>query len=476
MSDVIKFKTKVTVAGESRYLEFFQASIGIGTQHWPCVKLVTHKPVDAENSMLTLTSKDIADDMEKRQKLVFSDRSSSDASVSIQVEGDGDNKFSFDGVLSGPAYSFSSHNVELSDQVIPLYTKINFLNLSIYKVIDDTSLVFDSPSLFGAGAVKTICELTAGMVKKWMDEVPAQFQNSPISEFLEAQHEVNGKVVKYWTELLDNSNESFGWKNIKEYLGGDYDRKLRETIANLTAQSSGTFSTVIDRFAEEFQCIYVPSWSSIGTYVSKKSLFENSEDLSVAPISLTINTANGFGLLPTAYLGIESPDVGQDTGRKHSQKRLIVCVPAENKGKGQMIRMIGPRWLQSGLHIGKAPNGAYSVAPDASKVEEHRKAAEQGTVEAQKKAAKGMEEFGLCAYAYLSLADSKAEINMPINFKLQVGKRYAIQNSKGELLFTGLLAHLTHTISTKSRNPVANTVASFTHIEVGSFKLPGVPH
>lgn len=475
MSDVIKFDASdIEVNGEKRYLEFFQATIGIGTAHWPYIKLVTHKKQDAEQKLMALTSADIAEDMQARQAVIFNERGDSDVSVKISVEDGNDNRFEFDGLVVGPSYSFSAHNVELADQAIPSYTKINFLNLSIYKDQANTVKNYDGAQL---QIEKTICNMAKKQMEYWMANSASIFSQSPVKQYLEAQHKVNKNVKKYWEELLENSNSTFGWKDIQNYLKGNSDAGLRETLANIATQSAGTFSTVIDRFAEEFQCIYVPGWDNIGYFKSKKDLYANAKDLVVNPISLTINTSNGFGLLPTAYVGIESPDSIINTTEQAAQSKLFVCVPKENEGKGQMIRLLGPKWLSAQRIISNVKEDSEKKrrsGADVGTVEADNKATYEGVSAMQENISRGMIEYGECAYAYLSLADSKAEITMPINFKLKIGERYNVKNTDGKTLFEGLLAHVTHTLSTKSRSPLAHTTALFTHIEIGAFKLPGV--
>lgn len=476
MSKITTFDVEnVSINGEFRYLEFFQASIGIGTQHWPCIKLVTHKERQAEQELLALTSEDVANDMKARQAAIFSERYKPDVNISISVkDNNNNNKFDFNGLMVGPTYSFSAHNVELADQAIPDYTKINFLNLSIYKDHADTAANFDYPSLDIAG---TICNMAIGQVDKWMEKAWAIFARSPVKEYLRAQHSVNQKVKTYWEQLLRNSNGTFGWNDVNLYLKDSSDYKLRETIANIATQSSGTFSTVIDKFAEEFQCIYVPGWNSIGKFKSKKALFANPKDLIVNPISMTINTSNGFGLLPTAYVGVETTDSTIDTTQNSVQSKTFICVPEENVNTGQMIRILGPKWLQEGtvtIEVVEQEQLEQSRGPDVANIEEDRKSVYADVKKIRKQVASGLHEYGLCAYTYLSLADSKAEITMPINFKLEIGERYKVQNKDKKTLFTGLLAHVTHVISTKSKSPMAHTTATFTHIEIGDFELPGV--
>lgn len=474
-SNMLTFDTSVTINGEERYLEFFQATIGVGTQNWPCIQLVTHKAQDAENGMLRLSSGDIAKEMAGRQAVLFEERNNTDAH--IKILGDNNNNFEFEGFTSGPSYSFSAHNVELSDSIIPEYTKINFLNLSIYKDIINTDAEIARPTL---DETNTICMLAKAMTEKWMKE-HAQGPNSTLTDdAIRVQHDINNRFIDYWNSLLTNSDENFGWKNIKKITATIKDTALKRTLWSIMCQSSGSFSTVIDRFAEEFQCLYVPGWTDIGVFLSRQDLYKNPVQLKVDPISLSFNSANGFGLMPTSYLGIENAHALINTDDQgFLRTNRYICVPRGNVGRGgQVIRMLGPNWMPPVVPMSAAPTGSNTdflppvisnIAKQLVKTENLQKLWESGVQDC-------VYEWGVAAYTYLSLVDSTAEIYVPLNFNLQIGKRYEVVNQNGDTLFKGFLNKLTHTLSTKSRSQMATTAAQFSHIEIGDFQLKSVMH
>lgn len=475
---MLSFDTSVTINGEERYLEFFQATIGVGTQNWPCIQLVTHKAQDAENGMLRLSSGDIAKEMSARQSVLFEERNDTDASIKILSNLNGTpNNFEFEGFTSGPSYSFSAHNVELSDSIIPEYTKINFLNLSIYKDKINTDASIARPTL---QETKTICKLTAAMVEKWMKEHSQGPQGALNDDAIRVQHDINKRFVDYWSSLLNNSDENFGWKNIEKITATIGDTSLKRTLWSIMCQSSGSFSTVIDRFAEEFQCLYVPGWNDIGVFLSRQDLYKNPERLKVDPISLSFNSANGFGLMPTSYLGIENAHAVINTDDQNFYRfNRYICVPRGNVGRGgQVIRMLGPNWMPPVVPMSAAPTGSNTEqqAPIISRIEKHIDKVVNLMKQWESNVQDCVQEWGIAAYTYLSLVDSTAEIYVPLNFNLQIGKRYEVVNQNGDTLFKGFLNKLTHTLSTKSRSPMATTAAQFSHIEIGDFQLKSVMH
>jgi hypothetical protein len=67
-----------------------------------------------------------------------------------------------------------------------------------------------------------------------------------------------------------------------------------------------------------------------------------------------------------------------------------------------------------------------------------------------------------------------ASVTIPLDFRIQPGKRYTVQNSKGKPLFSGYLIAITHSVTTENKGQALTTL-DFSHIMAGDFKLPGIP-
>ena len=77
-------------------------------------------------------------------------------------------------------------------------------------------------------------------------------------------------------------------------------------------------------------------------------------------------------------------------------------------------------------------------------------------------------------YAYSALRNSTADVTIPIDLSLEVGKLYDLRTTAGNI-GTGFLSQVTHHVKTtgsQKSQGVAITSLRFTHVEFTGFSLP----
>lgn len=469
-------KIKATIDGKERWVTRLTAHIEVGASSWPAVEIVTHKPKDAYSKAEQLATTDVAKDMGKRQNKMFSERSQADVNIRITVPEDPDaGSFTFKGLISGPVYTFGPYSVSQSDTCVPEYALVESLSYSIYSP-DLQSLQQEQadPCLDDSG---TICALINDMQHKLrQDYSPDSKDDSADKQYTEAQHKINEKVAKHFEDLLHNSagEKKFGWEKILDALK-DNDCNLRRVIWTILLQTPGPFSSVIERIAEAFMCIYVPEWDDIGRFVNKYNLFNKTEELELVICGIYINTASGFGLLPTGFVGVNSPYLMPGTVPQEASKHFVVY-PKENaeQGRGIMHQTLGPAWITEEIATEEGSpqdierEQGVEVTEAESKVKEIKKSDE----EVAKRNLTVLEEWGKAQYIHLALAKSQVQVQVPLTFKPKVGKFYRVRAKGKGNLFKGVLTGITHNISVDGNTPAAATLLEFSYVQMEGFSLP----
>ena len=478
----LTIKCKATINGEQRYVTGLIASISVDG-FWPTVTLITHPKKDAETKAMEMGTSDVAKEMGKIQKKIFQSRSSPDCTVNVSVEGDSSaGSFSFKGLLIGGSYGFSAYNVEKTDSAVPDYALISALSYSVYKqhiVHGDDG----TKPEFSGDIANFIKECGEELEKSWQDNKNNEGRVS--YKVAKTQHQVNQKAKKFFNQLMQASsgNDKIGWENAKEVLqqaemGGDVE--LRRRVMDILLNSDGPFETTISQLAEEFQCIYVPTWEKIGYFKNRRNLLKNKKSLSVDVIQLQLEATNGRGLFPIKYAAV-CPMLPEEWKLDEGPADFIAA-PEENvKEGGSMLRTQGPLWVTASatqLAIdsqGKeAPRRKKSLK--VNKAKQVPKKATKKLKNAYEKLLDVFKEWGEAEYVYQSLAGSRATIVTTLNFKPEVGNFYSVKSKSGGEILSGLLAGITHFITTgNGKGPNCYTELHFSHIQLSGFTLPGAP-
>ena len=478
-------EVEATVMGQKVYVTHIHASISTGASSWPNITMTIYPP-GAEKQALKPTHESIIQDMAEWQRKMFSVRDGAEVTIKISVKNDPDaGVFSFRGFITGPEYNISGYGmISLSIKCIPEYAQVDAMTYSIY-----------TPPV-AAGPLQSMCNLTnSGTICNYINDKQRELRTKYTPDFSagevdrtsrEAQHTLNNKVVKYFEELLtaSDSEECFGWTDILENLKRN-DKNLTSTINQLLITTIGPFCGVIDKTAEVFGCLYVPTWENIGYFKNKYNLMQNPEPLEVDTIGMGISAVSGYGLLPPGYVGVMSPYYTH-TALAMGETTHFVCYPKEHaqEGVGALYQTMGPVWVNDIVVAAEMAGAEASAAAASDSGSKRKKGADPDNVQEviesdteskeqeAKAAASILEKWGKSTYINISLAKSTVSMNIPLTFKPQVGKYYAVRTKEGTELFTGLLSHMNHAIQVAQNNAHASTQLEFTHVQLHGFELP----
>lgn len=486
MSDkAVTIRCNAKVNGEDRYVSGFVAQIGVGN-FWPTLNLETHPKEDAENKAVKLSSSDVTKEMGKVQKTMFEDRTSPDCTLNVSVDGEDAGSFDFRGLLIGGTYHFQAGSIAKEDAAIPDYAAVSAINYSLYKWNGPAyNTPVGKPQLKDEGTIPKFIKACMDMLYKSWPKCCKAKKKSIEHKVAERQHELNGKLKHYAEELLEKSEDTFGWKEAVELLKnpgkGVSDRELRQRVVDILTGASGPFETVIMQIAEEFQLVYIPEWTKIGVFKNKGDLIKEKEPLEVDIVNIAIQTSNGNSFFPIRYVAVCPPAKAVYNG---SDKQVnFVAAPEEGvKSGGSMLRSPGPQWISgpiAGQAVAKGGDSAPRRKPkckvaSGKKVPKSVQEPEKNYLDTVYDTLKKWAEN---EYVYQALSGSTVRLTIPVNFNVELGKCYEVKSkSGGGKLFTGLLEHISHSVGTgNGRSPQAYTTLSFGIVQLPGFELPGAP-
>lgn len=453
---------------------------------YPSITMAHHVSKKAESSAVEVTSNDICKEVGQKQKKIFTTRKKGQEDFDVTATVDGGGKLTFKGFSSNPTYNFSAFNVSISDTGVASYSGMDVLNYSIYPAIDDANIRSIKPDLTDkTSLVDIILEVESKIYGNWSEEAYEEKTEDQKHNAIKC-HEFNTEFRSYFIELLEASRDTIGWDKIGDYMKelAGLGEKLKERIWTILANASGSFSVVIQQLCSEFQLLYVPEWNKPGKLVNRNKLFDNPENLKLDIVALAMSGGASQGLLPTRFVAVQpvAYDSTNNIRSIDSPTLDYIACPKELQEGGTAIQRRGPLWLPydaanynstaKAPKDGSAPKKKKGPVINAAK-EQVQKAADE-TKKREEVMGNALYEWGMSEYLWLSLASSVASVTIPLDFRIQPGKRYTVQNSKGKPLFSGYLIAITHSVTTESKGQALTTL-DFSHIMAGDFKLPGIP-
>ena len=76
-------------------------------------------------------------------------------------------------------------------------------------------------------------------------------------------------------------------------------------------------------------------------------------------------------------------------------------------------------------------------------------------------------------YYWQALGQTSCVVNCEFR-NIQIGRSYVVRSGDGKRLFTGFLYGITHNIVSEVDSAAATTVLNFSHIRMGTAKIPGI--
>lgn len=439
-----------------------------------------HKSSDAKSSATDITSADIFKAMGERQTKSFTDTPDT-TSAEIKLKDSEKGSVEFKGTTSAPTYAFSAGSVDLSELVQPDYAVLNSLDLTCYPVgTQDIDEVEENPPDSIAEYIDKLMDLVMEKGAEKIEDIKGKVSK----ESAKKQDQINQKVKKFAKELFKNSVDTFGWDGVTAKLkesGGV--KQLKERIlSSLTIRGGGFFNNII-RLAEEFQCVYVPEFDNVGKLINRKKLFEDKKDLKLHIIQLHAH-AGSVGMFPVRGVAVVGVPLITDYDEVESTDTYHALYPEDvgDRPGGSMMQVQGPQWLPSSgwsddaiptVKNGKSSSTVQKNKMDAASAKTAVDQLDSNTKEQKENKEHILKDWAENEYYWQALGQSYADITTELNVTPELGKCYSVKGDKGAI-FTGILSSVQHKVMSSVDNCTAETHLHFSHVIMGSAKIPGI--
>lgn len=388
------------------------------------------------------------------------------SSFSGSISGDG-GSLKFSGFEVGPSMSLSVGAVSPMFHAIHATGSLQRLDASIYAAAD-----VPMEDIVSSDAVSRITQVLERVVEYWIKTTyPKLADKAKVA--VSQIHDANTSALKILRKILDNSDgsEIDGLGELSKTVG-TVNRAVNNYIASsLTAPSgNGGYLGNLLSLAQTFGMLYAPTIGASGengSLVNVRNALDAPEDLDVDSITMT-----GTVRLPEIpYTHVVVPYA--PTASVHH----AFVDKSETMVGGQIVR--GAVKYPSGAVTGNpyvAPpppflTGAFTNANEGMsygrKLSQGKAHNAVETLDrlmtAQADAVrKYMTGYARDIFARVHMEHAQAGCTIPFNSKAEVGKAFKV-SCNGEL-FTGILASVTHSVSSAEFGPAAYSQLQFSHV------------
>lgn len=355
------------------------------------------------------------------------------------------------------------------------------LRTDIYTGTRDSWRADNNP---GSASVATrLKELTELIIKDWQDEAggdPSELS----ADVKKTIHEQNGPRLKLWYRLLDDSVSTTEIEPLGKLKAGNeaVNAGVNGWMVALLRSSKQNFMSVIQAFASAFHLIYQPPSSDfpVGRLIKLTDLLLSapkaisvmvvSEDLTAGPVrTLPLRKVIITGVATTDYR--ETGDMKD--GAVTSGSSNVVEFP---KGPflGGSIQSFGmPPYLPSPIRTSPAglnPNAGLTGDNYDSNLNALVGGANLFITE---------HVVAMCEYharglfANLTLSNSQATLRCELDLRFEAGKYYkvaATRESGEDVIFTGIVIGVTHSLVSQQDSPSATSEINFAYVQAEGFK------
>ena len=442
---------------------------------FPRVSVRYHDQGDT-NKARKAVPENLASKLASDQRTMFESATSAQVSVYDGIGG----RLGFSGYQVNSSYEIMTGGIGYSAGIVHSSAALDTLQTSIYRFGNTQHRTAADTPAGGTTYSSWISATLERMITDWQDHI----ENGNLDELSKATavraHANNELGLRAFRAVLAASED----ENPKlEALGTDYTFKetLSSAIFNMLTGSYGSFLQTVHQFGLQFQTVYIPSASDgYGKYVLTSSLVENPLEKSVNIIRMTLS-AGSKSILPVTQVmaqGLPTDSWRPDVVRFSAMPGLSVFPPNVTSGRVYVVSV--PSWLPTDTKPLYNQSQQGKLPPDPASYEdkrtlqdkEHREMLDTTVREA-------IDEWTKNIYVDMALADSVAQLHVPLNFSWEIGKVYKIssEGAKGQgskNLFTGFLAGISHSLSSLHDAPQAYTSLMFTHVQGEGFTLPGL--
>ncbi len=422
------------------------------------------------------------------QAVIFTARPDPDSTITIE---DGQkHTLAFKGYLSNPSYRVGPGDVGAVRNVTHESVKLSGYRGNIYTFSpsqrdgvgsgDESTMPFMEFKSSNLGT--RFMEVLDFQIARW--QASDKSAEAPFSrEVKEAWHTLNQGIYPDLQKVMQNSKGAV-WDTFEAMLPSDH-YKVSSFVREVILQQSDTFFSNLSLFEEGFQFQFVPSFTpdgGLGQFVSWYDIGRAPGAALSLPITSFQLSAGDKNFLPVTHVFLGGSLCqrwrgSSGYGQGPVPTPTLVAWPETPYAGGKILSNSGPPWLdqvepdpeqgfqtqadsQDGLDLDSYQSGRASVNKFIGEITD--------TVKAPI-----LKDWARNLYSFAALANSTTTFSIPLDVSIFPGQRYRVSNMKGALLFNGFLAQVSHSVAVAPKRGEGTTTLAFTHVEAGSFTLPG---
>ena len=473
----------IVVAGVNSigYISVVAVHLAFAVNTSPTAVLVYHTGTGVQQ----IFSGDAAEEIGKIQAVNFQDRVDDDAFVTIADTNNGQN-LTFTGLACGPSYSLFAGQLKKSITIASHVALLDSLQFNIYR--------YDHNDMFSVDKLNTgnsWAERIQAAVDFLVDRGQKNFTDfsGADRERVAIKHNRNVSLgLPILKEILKNSiptTQSEGLKKLSE--SADSNLTLNNGIANAILgalmQPSERFWQTLDLLASMFRLIYIPD-ERYGKFINAAQAIDSEPtEVTVAIHSVDFNDGGG-GILPVQQVLVQAASVTTWPRNSDNGGGIIDAWPESPPSSGVDVDLPLPGWLIPADALG--PTGKPLPIPvgvpgvnDPLDIASY-KGGSNTVVKRVRKAANPIvsqfiREFARNSWVDLAMTRSSVSFSVRMRLAVKPGNRYRVKDGlTGKPLFTGFLHSVQHDVEVASgQTGTEKTTVGFSHVEMGSFTLPG---
>ena len=400
--------------------------------------------------------------------------------VNVKMEDGNSGSLIFKGLHTGPTFNLGTMAVGLQFGGVHEAAGVIALNMASYVTRQWYELLRSLADVSGSipERITTIIDLIVADWKKEMD----RRKDSPGKQSAQKIHEDNQTGMKILKAILSASTDATieGLDEALMKKKGSLNKNFNVRLAGILVTAAGNFWATIQTICSIFGFVYVPpgsgpASSQYGYLISYEKIWEDTTSLTVPTGSLQMNLGNVV-VAPISHVamvrGVQEaykiPDDPKANILYGESREALVRYPENPKGGRPMIIPL-PDFISFAQtppeNTGAVWGTTVSLASPA-KDGDWVKAEGTDFYNAVKQICSA-----ICKQTYLdvALADSSANVTVPLDLTLTCGKMVDVSAEGGGKLFRGLLRAVSHSLA--SEPPTATTSLVFSHVQAGNYTI-----
>jgi hypothetical protein len=461
-----------------------RVTLSAGIQRVASADVVAWSGPDAASRALDFLGFEDLQLLGRVQQLAMTNRTRPDTTLALY---DGQNRINFRGLVALPSSSAQKGNLSPNCRILSAASVVSGLNLSIYTAkkgyysddekLDSYVLVQESETTSSNLAVR-LMDLTQGMIRAWSLS-RGENESRRTTAISNDIHKSNTSgPLDVWYQILRNSTPHLELAWLKPFEtpqaeGGNL--ALNRYLISVLRGQSKDFMASINAICSDFQLTYIPDLDGgPGRMISRfLSLTSEPQDLLLPAIS-TMGEASSSGTLPIQRVIL-----------KGQVQKYVLYTPTDAAGpilggypdavpdgSGRMESVPLPFYIQAVIDVRGLPQQqATNPSPNTVRAGFKRVSDFAGKLEDSLVQAL-VTQYCRAVYLDHALANSTIQVSIPLDFSIELGRRYAVRTTAGRL-FRGFLREINHSLSTASGGGGVNatTALQFSHVEFGDFTL-----